>query len=258
MSRTKYVGRHRVVEEATRFAKVVKNRWTRRILVPTSVFAALVLGVGSTAFADPIHVASGDTFSALVQTHCGTGNWEAVSFPNRDKNLIYAGETIDLTCYHANGSAAAAQTASTPAPPAPQPKVQTSSTGWFSPLPGHTSYCNYWQWRGNYNHRGEDIPAGSGTPIHAVHSGNVRVQWDGGGGNMTIITHDGMAEVYMHQSSYAVRSGWVNGGDVIGYVGSTGDASGPHLHLEIQPNGPWNGVTSPDRWLADRGVYIGC
>jgi len=251
---TKYVGQHRVQKVVTA-AKVAKSRWARRIMVPVAAATAVVFGLGSAAFADPVHVVSGDTYSALVQTHCGSSDWESLSFPGRNKNLIYAGETIDITC---KGSTPPAATPKAPPAPAPQPATKTTSIGWYSPLPGHTSYCNYWQWRGTYNHRGEDIPAGSGTAIHAVHSGNVRVQWDNGGGNMTIITHDGMAEVYMHQSSYAVRSGWVNGGDVIGYVGSTGDASGPHLHLEIQPNGPWNGVTSPDRWLADRGVYIGC
>lgn len=244
----KYVGRHRVAEAVTP-VNTLKARWTRRVLMPFSVMVAVIFGFTASAAASPVHVVSGDTFSALVSKHCGTSDWQDVSFPGRNKNLIYAGETIDITCA---GTVPARKTVS-----APVQTVQVSAS-WANPLPGHTSYCNFWQWRGTYNHRGEDIPASYGTPIHAVHSGNVQTQWNGGGGNMTIITHDGMAEVYMHQSSYRVRSGYVNAGDVIGYVGATGDASGPHLHLEIQPYGPWKGVTSPDKWLAARGIYIGC
>lgn len=255
---TRYVGAHRAPEqEDTKVSK--SGRWAQRILVPFAAVMAITLGIGSIAFADPVHVVSGDTFSGLVASHCHTNNWESVNLPSRNKNLIYAGETIDITCPE-TGAAKVVTTplpVATPAPPPVAPVVKQTSA-WVSPLPGRVSYCNFGQWRGSYSHRGEDIPAPTGTPIHAVHAGNVKVQYDGGGGNMTIITHDGMAEVYMHQSRYAVRSGHVNAGDVIGYIGSTGDSSGPHLHLEIQPWGPWKGVTSPDKWLAARGVYIGC
>ena len=75
---------------------------------------------------------------------------------------------------------------------------------------------------------------------------------------MTIVTHNGMAEVYMHQSRYAVRSGYVKAGQIIGYVGSTGGSTGPHLHFEVQPNGPWNGVINPVTFLRQHGVKIGC
>lgn len=203
-------------------------------------------------------VVSGDTLFGIAGRYGTTWPtiWHANTFIS-NPDLIYPDQV--LTIPDADASSAPAPAAPAPAAPAPAPApAAASGTGWFNPLPGHTSLCNYWEWRGTYNHRGEDIPAGSGTPIHAVHAGTVSTQWDGGGGNMTIIRHDGMAEVYMHQSSYQVRSGWVNGNDVIGYVGTTGDSTGPHLHLEIQPWGAWNGVTSPDKWLSDRGVYIGC
>jgi murein DD-endopeptidase MepM/ murein hydrolase activator NlpD len=208
-----------------------------------------------------VTVIPGNTLSGLAEQYCGDWHWQQLYDDNKavvgaDPNLIYPGQQLVVNCTSASSAPAPAPVAPTPVAPA------VSNTGWFNPLPGHVSYCNFWEWRktptGGYNHRGEDISANYGTPIHAVHAGNVSTQWDNGGGNMTIITHDGMAEVYMHQSSYAVRSGHVNGGDVIGYVGQTGDATGPHLHLEIQPWGAWNGVTSPDKWLADRGVYIGC
>lgn len=260
MPGTKYIGARRVLKEAIDKARqAMKSRWTHRILVPFSAVVAVTFGLGSTAFASPVHVVSGDTFSALVSSHCGTNNWQDVALPNRDKNLIYAGETIDITC--ATSSVRVPPAVTTPSP-VPVPVVKQTSATWFSPLPGHKPWCNYWQWRSNgrggYNHRGEDIAAATGTPIHAVHSGNVRAQYDArGGGNMAIVTHDGMAETYHHLRSPA-RTGWVNGGGVVGYVGSTGDATGPHLHLEIQPHGPWNGVTNPSQWLAARGVKIGC
>lgn len=200
-----------------------------------------------------VTVASGDTLSEIRYRICGDGDWNATWQENAsaisDPNLIFPGQVFTVSC-----TTVAAPPAATPQTPPPAPTAE-----WFNPLPGHVSFCNYWEWRGTYNHRGEDIPADWGTPIHAVHAGQVHHQWDNGGGNMTIITHDGMAEVYMHQSSYNTpEGGWVNGNDIIGYVGATGNVTGPHLHLEIQPWGPWNGVTSPDKWLNDRGVYIGC
>lgn len=246
---TKYVGAHRA--KSTSRSKAV-----RRITVPLTVATAIVFGFGAAANAAPVKVVKGDTFSQLVVTHCGTGNWESIAFPNRNKNKIYAGEIIDITC--PNFTTPIPVKKAEPQTPAPVAAPAKANTGWYSPLPGNSPLCNYWQWRGNYNHRGEDIPASSGNPIHAAHSGNVQTSWEAGGaGNYTVITHDGMAEVYMHQSSFKVRSGWVNGGDIIGYVGSTGDARGSHLHFEIQPNGPWKGVTSPDKWMRDHGASIG-
>lgn len=247
-----YIGRHRVQEEIVH-EPIIVNTWVRRISVPVATFMVVVLGFSSAAFASPVTVVSGDTFSELVAKHCGTSNWQDVALPGRDKNLIYAGETIDITC--ASGTTTA--TAS-----APKPQSPASSNGWYNPLSGHTgtSGCNYWEWRRTYNHRGEDWPAPSGTPIRAAAAGTISTHWDGdGAGNYTVIKHSGgVATVYMHQSSFKIRSGWVNGGDVIGYVGSTGRSSGPHLHIEVHPNGVWNGVTNPVSFLRNRGVSVGC
>ena len=88
-------------------------------------------------------------------------------------------------------------------------------------------------------HAGIDIGAGYGTPIHAAASGNVIFAgWMGGYGNFVIIDHGGgMATAYAHQSSIAVGGGSVSQGQVIGYVGSTGHSTGPHLHFEVRING---------------------
>ncbi|MCX6362569.1 MAG: peptidoglycan DD-metalloendopeptidase family protein [Actinobacteria bacterium] len=89
-------------------------------------------------------------------------------------------------------------------------------------------------------HTGVDFGVGYGTPIHAADSGTViYATWMSGYGNVTIIDHGrGISTLYGHQSSLAVGSGTpVSRGQVIGYVGSTGFSTGPHLHFEVRVNG---------------------
>ncbi len=89
-------------------------------------------------------------------------------------------------------------------------------------------------------HSGIDLGAGSGTPIAAAKSGTViAAGWQGGYGNTVVISHgEGITSLYAHQSSIAVSVGdEVNRGDIIGFVGSTGWSTGPHLHFEIRVNG---------------------
>ncbi len=89
-------------------------------------------------------------------------------------------------------------------------------------------------------HTGIDIGAGYGTPIHAADSGTViYATWMSGYGNVTIIDHGGgISTLYAHQSSLAAGNGVrVGRGQVIGYVGSTGFSTGPHLHFEVRLNG---------------------
>jgi murein DD-endopeptidase MepM/ murein hydrolase activator NlpD len=89
-------------------------------------------------------------------------------------------------------------------------------------------------------HTGMDFAVGYGTPIHASDSGTViYATWMGGYGNVIIVDHGrGISSLYAHQSSLAVGTGTrVTRGQVIGYVGSTGFSTGPHLHFEIRVNG---------------------
>jgi len=94
----------------------------------------------------------------------------------------------------------------------------------------------------NKMHRGTDFAAPKGTPIMA--SGNgviVRAQWCGGGGNCIKIKHNSTySTVYAHMSKFAngIKNGIrVKQGKIIGYVGSTGKSTGPHLHYEVIENG---------------------
>lgn len=101
-------------------------------------------------------------------------------------------------------------------------------------------------------HTGLDLGAKMSTPIKAAESGTViMAQWDSGYGNMTVIDHgDGISTLYGHQSKLAVKVGdKVARGQVIGYVGSTGISTGPHLHFEVRVNGQ---VKNPLNYLPPR------
>ena len=94
----------------------------------------------------------------------------------------------------------------------------------------------------NKMHRGTDFAAPSGTPIMASGSGTVtRARWCGGGGNCIKIKHNSTYEtIYAHMKSFAkgIKEGKkVKQGQIIGYVGSTGMSTGPHLHYEVLVNG---------------------
>ena len=94
----------------------------------------------------------------------------------------------------------------------------------------------------NKMHRGTDFAAPMGTPIMASGSGIVKkAGWCGGGGNCVVIKHNSTYQtIYAHMSKFAkgVRSGVrVKQGQIIGYVGSTGKSTGPHLHYEVLING---------------------
>ena len=111
------------------------------------------------------------------------------------------------------------------------------------PLPGHTYIsCHFGEVDafGNAGHRGTDIPAPEGTPILAAHSGTVLVSgWNNSYGNQVLLDNGaGLSTRYAHMTATAVTAGeTVTAGQVIGYVGSTGDSTGNHLHFEVMQNG---------------------
>lgn len=111
------------------------------------------------------------------------------------------------------------------------------------PLPGHTYIsCHFGEADafGNAGHRGTDIPAPEGTPILAAHNGTVLVSgWNDSYGNQVLLDNGaGLSTRYAHMTATAVTAGeTVTAGQVIGYVGSTGDSTGNHLHFEVMQGG---------------------
>ena len=111
------------------------------------------------------------------------------------------------------------------------------------PLPSHTYIsCHFGEVDafGNAGHRSTDIPAPEGTPILAAHSGAVLVSgWNDSYGNQVLLDNSAaLSTRYAHMTQTAVTAGEaVTAGQVIGYVGSTGDSTGNHLHFEVMQNG---------------------
>ncbi len=120
-----------------------------------------------------------------------------------------------------------------PAPSAPQAVYTGGRLLW--PTVGNR-ITQYYSWR----HRGLDVANRTGTPLYAAESGTVeRSGWNTGYGYNVVINHGGgLKTLYAHASVLRVRAGdWVNRGDIIADMGSTGWSTGPHLHFEVILNG---------------------
>ncbi len=140
---------------------------------------------------------------------------------------------------------------STIAPPA-------SGEGFYFPLQYCTMLTSAYGYRvhpitGNYSfHNGVDLAAGQGTPIYATKSGTVTTAtYNYAYGYYVVVNHlDGFSSLYGHMTHYTVSEGdYVQRGEIIGYVGSTGYSTGPHLHFTIYYNGssvnPMNYIRLP-------------
>ncbi len=105
-------------------------------------------------------------------------------------------------------------------------------------------------------HTGLDFAAPEGTPLRAIGPGVVTdASYDGAYGNKTEVRlADGTVLWYCHQSAFVARPGQrLEAGDLVGYVGSTGNVTGPHLHLEVHPKG--TGAVDPEAWLPTHDLH---
>lgn len=140
--------------------------------------------------------------------------------------------------------------ASTPPP--------VTSGGWVRPLPAG-SYFVSTEWWGYYGHTAMDLATwgGRSEPIYAAASGTVTAAgWIGIGGNMVYIDHGGgISTRYAHMIATPIvgYGQWVNAGQIIGYVGSTGMSTGPHLHFEVLTNGI---QINPRPFMNARGIWL--
>ena len=146
-------------------------------------------------------------------------------------------------------------------------KPQLSFSGFICPLKSYTRISSEYGWRKNpvsgvnKLHAGTDFAAPGGTPIYAAASGYVQVAgWSSGGyGNYVIIYHGKMSDgnqystLYGHMRSVATSAGkYVKQGEIIGYVGSTGNSTGNHLHLEVWKGGSKANAVNPRSYIPMR------
>ena len=143
-------------------------------------------------------------------------------------------------------------------------KPQLSFTGFICPLKSYSRVSSEYGWRKNpvsgvnKLHAGTDFAAPGGTPIYAAASGYVQVAgWSSGGyGNYVIIYHGKMSDgnsyttLYGHMRSVATSAGkYVQQGQLIGYVGSTGNSTGNHMHLEVWKGGNKANAVNPRNYI---------
>ena len=143
-------------------------------------------------------------------------------------------------------------------------KPTLSFTGFICPLKSYSRISSEYGWRKNpvtgvnKLHAGTDFAAPGGTPIYAAASGYVQVAgWSSGGyGNYVIIYHGKMSDgnqystLYGHMRSVAASAGkYVQQGEIIGYVGSTGNSTGNHLHLEVWKGGSKANAVNPRGYI---------
>ncbi len=132
--------------------------------------------------------------------------------------------------------------------PASRAATTTATGGYVWPMcaPVTSEYGPRW----GRMHRGIDLGAPTGTPIRAIRAGTVIFAgWQGGYGQITLVDHgNGVVSAYAHQSRFAVGQGArVAQGQVIGYVGTTGNTTGAHLHLETRVGGT---AVNPRQYLS--------
>lgn len=180
----------------------------------------------------------GDHFSILVEENyldgefVGTGNILAAQFTNQGQQYIavqYQNEAGDIGYYNPDGESMRKAFLRTPLD-----VFRISSN--FSPARRHPILNTV------RAHKGTDYAAPRGTPVRATSDGTVtQASRSGSFGNLIVIRHDGGFETkYAHLNGFAngIKRGMrVRQGDVIGFVGSTGSATGPHLHYEFLVNG---------------------
>jgi LysM repeat protein len=197
------------------------------------------LSIGDTLVILPISgiehtIGKGETLSGIAKLYKAdisdiarfNGLTEEAKISIGDKIIVPGGEIYN-------------ETSSSPRPIVNSKNTNSSianTTGYFvNPVPGYSRRSQGLHGPGN---RGVDLAAPTGTPIYASASGTVllaRVGWNGAYGNMVVITHsNGTKTLYAHMSKIATSTGKsVYKGEIIGYVGSTGRSTGPHLHFEV-------------------------
>lgn len=279
MTDAKYRGRHRARRGSGLSPRIVGTG----LLLPTTATLAVVSVTGASGA--PMALTSGAVAGATTADDSAMAQAELTQDKATDTALLSRGvqgrvardtERVRLDAVTAENARRAAAEAELAAEEAP---VQVSlfgsadarnaaaatalkgqvlgSKSWTSPLAGDYTLTSPYGWRWGRMHSGQDLACDVGTPVRAISSGVVTFSgWAGNLGYKVEILHwDGTVSWYGHNSRLKVTEGQkVVTGQLIALSGSTGRSTGPHLHLEIHPNG--GNAVPVLRWLAARGVRL--
>ncbi|TRV74738.1 peptidoglycan DD-metalloendopeptidase family protein [Streptomyces sp. 130] len=230
-------------------------------------------------------VVSGDYLSKIAAQHHLKGGWQKLYQDNREvvgenPSLIFPGMKLTLGAKAAPAAAPSkapakpAEKTETKAAPKAETKVETkteatteapatqdNASGYVHPVPGNhtTAYRASGASWSSGSHTGIDFPVSTGTSVKAITSGTVvTAGWGGAYGNQVVIKHaDGHYSQYGHMSSLSVSAGQtVTAGQQVGLSGSTGNATGPHLHFEVRTGPEYGSDIDPIAYLASHGIYV--
>ncbi|MFF8831396.1 transglycosylase family protein [Streptomyces sp. NPDC015131] len=226
-----------------------------------------VTGTATPPAAKTHTVARGETLSSIAAKYNVKGGWAALYSTNKtvvgpNPNMIQPGMVLALPD-SAGPTPAPAPKPADPAPQKPAPAPAPAPASFVAPVKGHVSQ-GFGNPRSSYTlgyHTGTDFTAPQGTPLYAITNGVVVASDTSSsyGINVQIKLADGKHLMYAHMSGKTVSVGQtVKPGQVIGYVGSTGNSTGPHLHLELrlQPRFAAGNFLDPVTWLRSNGVSL--
>ena len=167
---------------------------------------------------------------------------QAEQLAAQEAAALLAAQTAAQSSVRGGGSASVASAASVSpsASPSASRPFFAANASWRCPIVGPNAFGDTWgaPRPGGRRHEGVDMMSPSGTPIVAVVAGNATMRTSERGGNLvSLVGDDGNRYFYGHLSSWEGGSRRVAAGEVIGYVGATGQTTASHLHFEIHPGG---------------------
>jgi murein DD-endopeptidase MepM/ murein hydrolase activator NlpD len=171
--------------------------------------------------------------AAAPQAAAGGGAGSGVAIPVPAASPTGSGDNGDP-------SPAPVPSTTVPSTPVVVPPPSNAGAGMVCPVAGPTGYADTWgaPRSGGRSHQGVDMMSPGGTPLVAVESGSANFKTNALGGNAIWLTaNSGTKYYYAHLSAWEGSSRSVSQGEVIGYVGATGNTSANHLHFEVHPGG---------------------
>lgn len=273
MSNSRYAGRHRASAQPSH---------GRRVLVPLALVSTTVAGAvvvrsagaselspEAAAIQDLSDSVNGVGIDARNRAIAAAGSNREGTRASRDLSRAAVASVVNLTDQKASdvGSVAAAarllaeaKTADEARKAAEAKQADTATERahrWVAPLSSYTLTSGF-GWRWGRLHPAQDLGTPVGSPVHALSSGTVVFSgWssEGYGYLVQIRYWDGTVSWFAHNSRLVVSVGErVTPGQVVSYSGNTGHSTGPHLHLEIHPQG--GAAVPPIGWLARKGIRL--